>query len=218
MLATIHKLYHARPRLFIALAIGIAAGLVIQPRNDDPVMRALIGWNVAAWSYLLFIWLMMLHADDNDVRAYAKRQDEKAWVILAALTLATVMSVFAIVIELADTHATSSERLFRIAMAASTVVCSWLLIPTAFGLHYAHEYYQDGRRKPTLIFPDADVKPNYWDFMYFSFTIAVAFATSDVQVPRTSRKLVLAQSVLSFFFNACILALSINVSAGLVAR
>jgi len=217
MLLTVRKLYRSRPRLFIALAIGIAAGLAIPLRDGNVVLRALIGWNVVVWSYLLFIWAMMLRADEDDVRAYAKRQDEKAWVILAALSLAAVMSVFAIVIELAGAQ-TSSERSFHIAMAASTVLGSWLLIPTAFGLHYAHEYYQDGRRKATLIFPDADVKPNYWDFMYFSFTIAVAFATSDVQVPRASRKLVLAQSVLSFFFNAGILALSINVSAGLVAR
>ena len=217
MLLTVRKLYHARPRLFIALAIGVAVGLAIPLRSDDAVMRALIGWNVAAWSYLLFIWIMMLRADDDDVRAFAKRQDEKAWVILAALSLAAVMSMIAIVIELAGARASSSERTFHIAMAASTVLCSWLLIPTAFGLHYAHEYYQDVRRKRTLIFPDADGKPDYWDFMYFSFTIAVAFATSDIQVPRASRRVVLAQSVLSFFFNAGILALSINVSASLVS-
>lgn len=218
MLLTVRNLYHARPRLFIALAIGIAAGLAIPLHSNDAVMRALIGWNVAAWAYLLFIWTMMLRTDGDDVRAHAKRQDEKAWVILAALTLAAAMSMIAIVIELAGAKA-SGDRGFHIAMAGSTVLCSWLLIPTAFGLHYAHEYYQDERRRKTLIFPDADHhhKPDYWDFMYFSFTIAVAFATSDIQVPRATRRLVLAQSVLSFFFNAGILALSINVSASLVS-
>ena len=51
----------------------------------------------------------------------------------------------------------------------------------------------------------------------FSFTIAVAAQTSDVIVmSRSMRKVVLAQSVLSFLFNVAILGLSINIAAGLV--
>jgi len=61
------------------------------------------------------------------------------------------------------------------------------------------------------------LEPDYWDFMYFSFTIAVASQTADINLSSSSmRRAVLAQSVLSFFFNASILALSINIAASLI--
>jgi uncharacterized membrane protein len=68
-----------------------------------------------------------------------------------------------------------------------------------------------------LAFPDQEPNPDYWDFLYFSFTISVAVQTSDVQVmTHSARKVVLAQSILSFLFNAAILGLSINIAASLV--
>ena len=59
--------------------------------------------------------------------------------------------------------------------------------------------------------------PNYWDFLYFSFTIATAAQTSDVVVrSRSMHKTVLRNPFLSFFFNLSILGLSINIAASLV--
>ena len=69
-----------------------------------------------------------------------------------------------------------------------------------------------------LRFPDADpsFKPDYGDFLYVSFTIAVACQTADVAVTsRPMRRLVLLQSVMSFAFNTAILAFTINVAASL---
>ena len=61
-----------------------------------------------------------------------------------------------------------------------------------------------------------DFEPDYSDFLYFSFTIAVASQTSDVTVTtRAMRRLVLLQAVLSFIFNTTILAFSINIAASL---
>jgi uncharacterized membrane protein len=83
-------------------------------------------------------------------------------------------------------------------------------------------YYRGPQDRLPLHFPDeagepGGFAPDYWDFLYFSFTIAVAVQTSDVSVTsRTMRKLVLGQSVLSFFFNLLILGLSINIAAGLL--
>ncbi len=209
--------YKSRPRLFYALAIGLVAGFAI-PVDGGAVSQALVGWNVATWFYLVFIWTLMHRADEQDIRQYAKNQDENAWVILVVLSAAALASLVAIVFELGSVGKDDPDRPFHVAMALSTVLCSWLLIPTVFGLHYAHEYYADRRRRATLVFPDADPKPDYWDFMYFSFTLAVAFATSDIQVSKGMRRLVLAQQVIAFFFNASILAFMINIAAGLLGN
>jgi uncharacterized membrane protein len=101
------------------------------------------------------------------------------------------------------------------ALAILTLLGSWFLLGTLFCFHYAHLYYQENKRP--LQFPNGEHQPDYWDFLYFSFTIAVAAQTADVTVQSAGmRKLVLGQSVLSFFFNLLILGLSINIAASLL--
>ncbi len=82
-------------------------------------------------------------------------------------------------------------------------------------MRYAHLYYSNSdKQQPWLRFPDKLLEPSYSDFMYFSFTIAVASQTADVEVASTPmRRAVLLQSVISFIFNMAILGLCINISA-----
>ena len=223
---SLHRFYNARPRLVYALLLGVIAALVIPLRDADWLQHTLVGWNVATYAYLALIWTMMVRADHEDVKGFAERQDEKTAVVLTTVSLAALMSLAAIVVELATAspHASAVHHPFHVALTAATVIGSWFLIPTIFGLHYAHFYYQrwkgDGTRddRPPLIFPEKGLAPDYWDFMYFSFTIAVASQTAEIAPGnRSMRKAVLAQAVLSFFFNASILALSINISASLVS-
>ncbi|MNY60307.1 hypothetical protein D3C86_1968410 [compost metagenome] len=69
-----------------------------------------------------------------------------------------------------------------------------------------------------MIFPEKPDEPGYWDFLYFSFTIAVASQTADVATGTTDmRQIALLQSVISFVFNLAILGLSVNVGAGLLS-
>lgn len=69
-----------------------------------------------------------------------------------------------------------------------------------------------------MIFPEKPAEPGYWDFIYFSFTIAVAAQTADVATGTTDmRQITLLQSVISFVFNLAILGLSVNVGAGLLS-
>jgi uncharacterized membrane protein len=98
-----------------------------------------------------------------------------------------------------------------------TLVGSWFMVGVMFCSHYAHLYYDNETAEPPLCFPDRNLQPNYWDFLYFSFTISVAVQTSDVAIrSRSLRKVVLAQSVLCFFYNLAILGLTINIAASLI--
>jgi uncharacterized membrane protein len=100
---------------------------------------------------------------------------------------------------------------------ALTVIGSWLLVGVMYCLHYAHLYYTASKHTLPLEFPDEHTQPNYWDFLYFSFTLSVAVQTSDVTVKtRAMRKLVLGHCVLAFFFNLIILGLSVNIAASLI--
>ncbi|MNI84615.1 hypothetical protein D3C73_1415360 [compost metagenome] len=132
-----------------------------------------------------------------------------------------MVSILSILFELSTTRQVSdSLKTLHLALTGATLVVSWLLLPTAFTMHYAHQFYRQGAQQDPLplLFPGDLKEPTYWDFAYFSFTIAVASQTADVAVGAAEvRKIALLQSVISFVFNLIILGLSINVGASLLS-
>lgn len=206
----------AHPRLIAAGVAGVVVALACYP--FAPMTRVLLGWNSMAWLYVLLIGWLALRADPREVRRIAEVEDENAEAVLVLITVAALASLGAIVAELATaSHAKDSEKLVRYAFTASTVLGSWFLIGTVFSMHYARKFYAAGGSKPVLRFPEGEKNPDYWDFLYFSFTLSVAVQTSDVEIAsRSMRKVVLAHSVIGFLFNTAILGLAINMGAGLV--
>lgn len=211
------RLINGRPRLTLASVAGI--GITIALPESWPILtRLLTGWNIAVWSYLILMGWLMLRASHARVRKIAVQADESASVILAVMSIGAILSLAAIFIELTTVKDLPAVlRVGRYTFTFATVVGSWFLLGTVFTFHYAHMFYCAARGSLPLQFPDNEADPDYWDFLYFSFTIAVAAQTSDVCVhSRAVRKVVLAQSVLSFFFNVAIIGLSINIAASIV--
>jgi len=207
----------SRPRLAIALAAGAMTAFLL-PDGLGMVSRVLVGWNVMTWSYLASVGWLMARIDHEQVRAIAQQEDRTALAVLAIMSTAAVASIAAIVLELSSARSLPlSARVFHYLLTGATVAGSWCLVGVLFTFHYAVIFYKSPAERRALGFPDREPNPDYWDFLYFSFTISVAAQTSDVTVlSRRMRKAVLAQSLLSFFFNAAILGLSINIAAGAV--
>jgi uncharacterized membrane protein len=204
-----------RPRMMIGLALGIVAAALV-PWSLRPTVRVLIAWDVTVWAYLILMWLHMAGAHHDQVREFAVREDENASVVLVVICVATVASLAAIVLELASAKGGGASSVLHSLLTGVTLIGAWFLIPTIFTLHYARLYYGSGK-ETALKFPDSKLDPNYWDFLYYSFTIAVASQTSDVVLrSREIRRATLAQSVLSFYFNVAVLGLCVNIAAGLL--
>jgi len=202
-------------RLLVCAVLGVAAGL-FWPEVRTLLSRVLIGWNVATWSYLVWVLVVLLRADAGHMKRVALAQAESAPTVLAIVAGAVVASVVAVIFELLAAKAAGPGHVWSHGVfAAVTVVGSWLLLPLLFALSYAAAYYgpePDGG----LEFPGAKAgfEPDHTDLLYFAFTIAVTAQTSDVAITsRPMRRLVLAQSILSFAFNTTILAFSINAAA-----
>lgn len=206
-----------RPRMLIGLALGIVAALVL-PEHARFMVRVLVGWDVTVWSYLLLIWVHMATADEGHVREFALRDDENAGVVLFVICVATIASIAAIVLELVSVKGTTgASTVLHYLLTGFTMFGAWFMIPTIFTMHYARLYFDPDATETALLFPDHKLQPDYWDFMYFSFTIAVASQTSDVVLrSRSIRRAALAQSILSFYFNVAVLGLCVNIAAGLL--
>ncbi|MDL2338936.1 MAG: DUF1345 domain-containing protein, partial [Pseudomonadota bacterium] len=203
-----------RPRLTVSVAVGVIAAWLL-PGAYSAVTRGLFGWNVSVWLYLALAGWMMLRADHARLRQVAVAQAEAAAAVLVIVILAALISLVGIVAELMAAKVPGTPHaVSHVFFALATVAGSWLLVPTTFALTYASQYYRTAHGSG-LNFPHAEgaFKPDYADFLYFSFTIAVASQTADVSVStQAMRRLVLLQSVLSFAFNTAILAFTINIA------
>lgn len=211
------RLFHSHPRLMSALLIGFFTGAVL-PRSWGLTLKILIGWNTAIWIYLALTSWLIVYGSARRIVRLAQQEDANAIFALAVMSFGAVASLAAIIIELGSAkNLSGAMQLFHYGLTCTTVLGSWLLVSVMYSFHYAHLYYRShGGAKP-ISFPGDFCTPGYWDFLYFSFTIAVAAQTSDISIMSTSvRKTVLAQSILAFIFNAAIIGMSINIAAGVV--
>ncbi len=203
----------------VKLLTSIGAGVVLfflLPGDWSLLARVLVSWNAGVAFFLVWVFAWMSACTAEQLYIRYKEEDETAVIILVTVICAALLSLVAIVLMLSTVKQVSGlEKVMHVSLAAATVVSSWLLVPTMFMLHYADEYYSVTDDDRPLLFPETR-RPLFWDFAYFSFTIAAACQTADVATANTSiRKAVLAQSLIAFVFNASILGFAVNVSAGL---
>ncbi|MGI4938456.1 MAG: DUF1345 domain-containing protein, partial [Janthinobacterium lividum] len=188
------------------------------PGDWNNVTRTLLAWNGMVWIYLCLMGWLMTHATHITIRKIAEQENRNAGTVLVIMSTAAIASLVAIVVELSSVKSLAgADRAAHFILTGGTVVGSWCLIGVLFSFHYALLFYKSPEDKRALKFPDDEENPDFWDFLYFSFTISAAVQTSDVAViGRPMRKTVLAQSLLAFIFNAAILGLSINIAASMV--
>jgi uncharacterized membrane protein len=212
----------ARHRLVIALFAATAVSLSLRGRVH-PFTEAIATWDAFVFCVLFLAWLTILTTPVHKLRSRAKEQDVSRLVIFVFVVIAACAALFAVAflisvnkVELRG-HFTA-----HLLLALGTVIFSWSVVHTVFGLRYAHAFYGDsddaGANQPAggLIFP-GEHPPDYFDFAYFSFVVGMTCQVSDVQITsRKMRRLTLVHSVLSFGFNTVILALLINTVSSLL--
>ena len=221
MSLTGHIVHHRR--LYLGGTAGLAVGALL-PGGWSPPLRAIVGWDVGIVCYLALILAMMATSSHQHMRRRAAVEDEGRWALLALISTASLASLFAIGALLSGARALPADRqLVHFALGGVTIVLSWLFVHALYAVHYAHDHYRAvalmgaGAGAPAgLGFPGAP-DPDYWDFCYFAYTIGMTAQTSDVSVNSGGlRRLVLVHGIVSFCFNTVLLALTINIAAGLL--
>ena len=205
----------APPRflMFIGLMVAIALGwrlLHASPPGDALVM----GFDVAATAFLVSLAPLMKDRTAAAMRRHAAANDASRMFVLL-VTAATAIAILAAIAS--ELPAAKQGHVAPIVKLIVTLSLSWVFTNLVFMLHYAHMHYarsEQGWDLGGFEFPGT-AEPDYWDFLYFSFTAGMSFAASDVNVTRGAvRRVLTAQCLLSFVFNIGVLAFSINVLAG----
>ena len=203
-------------RLTAALAAGTAAGFF---SHDALLVRLVTGWDVFALTSLVLIWLSIMQADVDRIRAVAATEDFSRLLASLFIIVAASASLLAVVALLGSMQNMEAAAKFRrLGLLIVAVGSSWVLVHTVFTLRYAHFYYdQDtpGQDNGGIDFPGDTKEPDYLDFAYFAFVIGMTAQTADVSITgRHPRHLALLHGLISFLFNTALVALVINGIAG----
>lgn len=209
-------------RSLLALAIAVGVFSLPLPRFE---LRVLLAYDLGALAFLSMLIVRMMSSSSEETYHRAQREEPSNVATLATVGLFSTISLVAIGLMLDDTHnASSFVTNIHMGLSLIAIFLSWLLLHTYFALYYARIYYdeietaeaeEDGYIKG-LDFPNRKLV-NYWDFLYFSFTIAMCYQTSDVTVvSEQMRHLTLLHAIISFIFVSLILGLVINLVSNIV--
>ena len=187
------------------LAVAGIGHLIIGTERAGHEALFLLGWNLVALPYLLVGMIVvrrrvMRDEPDDPVT----RRPRFAFVLTVAASLTGLGAALNVLVGFGGDLAPVITGL-----SVTTVLTSWLLLHVGYARFYAT--WDSTRDRSGFTFPDTDV-PRYSDYLYFALTVGVAFATSDVTVRhRQLRWHVTVHSVVSFLYNAIVLAVGVGV-------
>ncbi|MBO0709929.1 MAG: DUF1345 domain-containing protein [Acetobacteraceae bacterium] len=214
------RIVAGRPRLVIGLVCGLVSWPFLPPTLATAT-NTLLAWNTGVVVYLVLSAIHFVRQRPERMRIDAERQEEGEWTIFWITMAAVIFSFVAILGVFANTKDQhGSVRDLHVALVAVTLFLSWLMTHTSFAYRYAHEYYElkpgSTEVQGGLNFPGGE-EPDYLDFAYFALVIGMTFQVSDVQITsRKFRRLAALQGLMGFLFNTIILALTVNIAAGLL--
>jgi len=201
------------PPRFIAFVVISAVASVVASHLAGWSQAALIGFDIGATIFLLSC-ISLLGNEADEMRQAAKRNDANRAVLLGITTVVCLVVLVAIGVELSNKDQMGAPA---IVLIVGTLLIAWLFSNLVYALHYAHLFYSPkggGGDAGGIDFP-GDGDPDYWDFIYFAFTLGMTFQTSDVGISaRPIRRVVIVHCFAAFIFNIGVLAFTINVLGG----
>jgi uncharacterized membrane protein len=202
-------------RLTVLFVVGVAvAGLLafVGPWQ----LAVLGGWIAGSAVYLLAAWRIIGRADGEETKRLSTIEDDSRATRGLIIVSASVVSLpgAALALKTATESDGGADSVLLTIAAIAAVVVSWFAVHTDFTLRYAHAYYSP----PVGGIEFAGVEhPDYRDFAYVAFTVGMCYQVSDTSLLTVRfRRTLLRHALLSYLFGAVIVAVVINVVAGLV--
>lgn len=211
-MATMNLGHRIAPPRFIAFVAIFVVGLFFTIPAQGYGRGAMIAFDIAATIFLISIMPLFARGTAEQMRAAAQRNDANRSFLLLLTVVTSIIIMVSVVTEKLD-----KATPFTIALVLTSLVLAWTFSNMIYALHYAHLYYlpaDDNEDSAGIDFPNCD-DPDYWDFVYFSFTLGMTFQTSDVNIQsRRIRRIVTGHCLAAFVFNLGVLAFTINSIGG----
>ena len=208
-------------RFVISLILAVVVFVLMIGTHLDMLVKVMIAWSGFALSYIITSWIVFFAQEPAQIRELSKKEDGSRLYVFSLIVITSFASLVTVLLLMLSQNSKETPQIIFIPVAIGCMLFSWIMVHTIFGFHYAHLYYGDDTKDSTthaegLEFP-GEKKPDYVDFAYFSFVIGMTFQVSDTAVTsRSIRRLVLLHGLISFGLNTFVVALTINLIAGLL--
>jgi uncharacterized membrane protein len=203
-------------RIVTALIAAAVAGLLSRRLPED--INLLLTYDCGVVAYIVLFCILVVRASPEDAAEISRRGEPNSKLMLLGVIALSVVSLVAVAAML-NNPGSRPRWLHNLHMTASllAVILSWCMTNIYFGLHYMRLYYDDtvidGKITYAmgLEYPENSAA-DFWDFMYYSFTIAMCYQTSDVSITSVRiRRVTLLHAILSFIFVSAIIGFVVNV-------
>ena len=201
-------------RILVVTVLGLAVALVVG--NTVAWRYALAGWVAGAGMYVLWTRLILGGMDAEQTCRYATREDPTRWVADVVIVSASVASLGGVGYVVIAGSGSGPESLRSAVLGILIVVASWFAVHTLYTVHYARLYYSDDPGGINFHDPEP---PCFQDFAYLAYTVGMTYQVSDTEIGlRSIRATVLRHAMLSYLLGAVVLAVTINLIAGLGSK
>lgn len=213
---------HPLQRVLVSLGFTVLIYIVLLLLKIEvhPLVLSAMLWDIFAVSYIATGWIVFFNRTTDEIRTWARIDDGSRTFVTLTVVVASVASLVLVLLMMLSKELTGLSKVLYLPVAVSGMLASWTMVHTILTFHYTHLYYDDDENDSTkhaggLEFPQ-EKKPDYIDFAYFAFVIGMTFQVSDVDITgRIIRRTALAHGLLSFLLNTFVVALTINLIAGL---
>jgi uncharacterized membrane protein len=201
-----NKIAHPRFLAFLAMLV-VAIPVSIRLLGNMP-LGFMAAFDLAAIFFIAICWPLLGTREAAAIREHAHQNDANRTLLLAVTGIVIAVLFLSITAEAVGHNPQPVTKMLIIV----TLALAWIFSNTIYALHYAHLAYMHADIGCIGFEFPRTKHPVYWDFVYFSFTCGMAFATSDVVITETRmRKIVTFHCLAAFAFNIGVLAFTINV-------
>ena len=211
---------HPLTRLGISLGLALLPFAFLYEEKISILLLAMTSWIVFTLSFLICSWIVIIQRSVSQIRKKAKEDDGSATLLFLMVLISSFAGILTVLLIIVSKDSTIQHSLLFLPTCILGMILSWVMVHTIYIFHYAHKYY-DSMKKGLdeihggLNFP-GDEEPDYFDFAYFSFGLGCTFQVSDISITsRKIRRIALFHGLLSFVLNTFVVALTINLIAGL---
>ena len=212
---------HPLTRLMLSFVLSVFPFILLN-RHVNVLLLSMASWIVFTITFLILSWIVILKRTVPQIRIKAKEDDGSVLFVFLMVLISAFAGMLTVLLIIISKDSAVRESLLFLPSCILGIILSWVMVHTIYVFHYAHEYYDDTRDKNGnryvggLDFPE-EKEPDYLDFAYYSFGIGCTFQVADVNITsRKIRRITMFHGLLAFVLNTFVVALTINIIAGLI--
>jgi len=211
---------HPLTRLFISFGLAILPFAFLYDQNISILLLSMTSWIVFTLTFLTCSWIVIVQRSVPQIRKKAKEDDGSVAFVFFMVLISSFAGILTVLLIIISKDSAIRHSLLFLPTCILGLILSWVMVHTIYIFHYAHKFYDSKLKSEAEIigglnFPGNE-DPDYLDFAYFSFGLGCTFQVSDISVTsRKIRRITLFHGLLSFVLNTFVVALTINLIAGL---